>query len=109
MAFLDTTTLLMESVRRGAGREQVHEAVRELAVDAALRMRDGREADGSGLVKRLGEDDRIPLTAREIEEIIDNRDFVGGAPDQVSRFNAEVDALIKRYPESRKVSKGRLL
>ncbi len=109
MPFLSTTTLLMESVRRGAGREQVHEAVRELAVDAALRMRDGRETDGSGLVERLGEDDRIPLTTREIEEILGNRDFVGGAPDQVSRFNAEVDTLVKRYPESREVSKGRLL
>lgn len=109
MPFLATTTLLMESVRRGARREQVHEAVRELAVDAALRIRDGRETDGSGLIKRLGEDGRIPLTTREIEEILANRDFVGGARDQVSRFTAEVDALVNRYPKSLEVSKGRLL
>ena len=109
MPFLATTTLLMESVRRGAGREQVHEAIREQAVDAAVSMRQGRETGGSELVRRLGEDDRIPLTTREIQEILGSRDFVGGARDQVNRFNAEVDALVERYPQSRDVSKSRLL
>ena len=109
MPFLATTTLLMESVRRGAGREQVHEAIREQAVDAAVSMRQGSETGGSELVRRLGEDDRIPLTTPEIQEILGSRDFVGGARDQVNRFNAEVDALVERYPQSRDVLKSRLL
>jgi len=108
MPFLATTTLLMEAVRRGAGREQVHEAVKEHAVAVALRMREG--AAENDLATRLGRDDRLPLTESEIDRILSrSQDFVGRAAEQVEAFARQVEALERRYPEAGQVEKGRML
>ncbi len=109
MPFLATTTLLMASVQRGAGREQVHDALKEHAVAVALEMREeGREKND--LTQRLGDDNRIPLSSREIEEILgESGRFVGQAEEQAAEFVGAVAALAERYPEADRVRKGRLL
>mgnify|MGYP006419486277 CR=1 FL=1 len=109
LPFLATTTLLMEAVRRGAGREQAHEAIKEHAVAAALALRERATGDND-LVTRLGEDDRLPLTADDIRQILQRSEaFVGMAGPQVDGFAADVQALCSRYPEAAKIEKGRLL
>ena len=106
--FLATTTLLMESVRREAGREEVHEALKEHAIMAAIAMRE--KAEPEDLPKLLGDDPRIPMTASEIEAILErSSDFVGIASDQVEGFADEVDELVRRYPRSADVVKSPLL
>ena len=60
LPFLATTKVLMACVRKGVGREQAHEAIKENAVAVALNMREnGGEQD---LLERLAADDRIPLS-----------------------------------------------
>ena len=109
MPFLATTTLLMESVQRGAGREQVHEALKEHAVTVALRMREEGLAEND-LVERLGNDPRVPLTADEIADILSrSSDFIGLAGQQVDAFARQVNELVARYPDARAVKKSRLL
>ncbi|MFH1567283.1 MAG: adenylosuccinate lyase [Gemmatimonadota bacterium] len=109
MPFLATTTLLMEAVRRGAGREQVHEAVKEHAVAAALRMREEGAAQND-LAARLGADPRVPLTAAEIATLLGHsQDFVGRAGEQVDAFARQVEEVAARYPQAGAVRKGRLL
>jgi adenylosuccinate lyase len=108
LPFLATTTLLMEAVRRGGGREEAHEAIKEHAVAAALAMREG--AFDNDLARRLGEDGRIPLSAAEIADVLSHSaDFVGLAGPQVDAFSAQVDDLVNRYPEAQTVVKSRLL
>ena len=109
MPFLATTTLLMASVQRGAGREQVHDALKEHAVAVALEMREeGREKND--LAQRLGDDRRIPLSNEEIEGILgESGRFVGQAEAQADGFVSAVEALAARYPEAGRVRKGRLL
>jgi adenylosuccinate lyase len=109
MPFLATTTLLMASVQRGAGRERVHDALKEHAVAVALEMREaGREKND--LAQRLGDDCRIPLSTGEIEDIVgESGRFVGMAEAQAEGFVSAVEALAARYPEARRVRKGRLL
>ncbi|MFC1525361.1 adenylosuccinate lyase [Candidatus Latescibacterota bacterium] len=109
MPFLASTTLLMEAVQRGSGREQVHEALKEHAVAVALRMREEGVADND-LAARLGQDERVPLSQGEIEQILKRSgDFVGRAGPQVDAFVQEVEALEARYPEAAAVEKGPLL
>jgi adenylosuccinate lyase len=108
LPFLATTTLLMEAVRRGGGREEVHEAIKEHAVSSALALREG--AEHNDLSRRLGEDDRVPLSAAEIDEVLSHSaDFVGLAGPQVDTFSRQVDDLIGRYPDAERVVKSRLL
>ncbi len=109
LPFLTTTTLLMESVQRGAGREQAHEAIKEHSVDVALRMREEGQTEND-LASRLGGDERIPLSEAEINGILKEAGaFVGMAREQVDGFVAEVGELAARYPEARDVQKSRLL
>lgn len=109
LPFLATTTLLMEAVRRGGGREAVHEAIQEHAVAAALALRESgaREND---LAWRLGQDPRVPLSREEIEQLLArSADFVGLAAPQVDGFARQVDGLVARWPASKDVVKSRLL
>lgn len=109
MPFLATTTLLMEAVRRGAGREAVHEAIREHAVAAALAMREQGRA-GNDLATRLGSDARVPLSTSEIETILArSSDYLGASKAQVDRFAEQVDRLVEACPEAAEVTKERLL
>jgi adenylosuccinate lyase len=109
LPFLATTTLLMESVRRGAGREQAHEAIKEHAVAAALSMRERGLADND-LARRLGEDERLPLTTVEIQGMLEKGEsFVGMAVEQTRGFEAEVSMLVDRFPDAKEIVKSPIL
>jgi adenylosuccinate lyase len=109
MPFLATTTLLMESVQRGAGREQVHEAIKEHAVASALGMREMGKVEND-LAERLGRDERLPLSTSEICAILEkSEDFVGLAREQADAFVASVGGIAERYPEAASVKKERML
>ena len=109
MPFLSTTTLLMESVRQGAGREGAHEAIREHSVALALEMRE-QGLKENDLARRLGNDERIPFVQNEIEKLFqESENYRGQAAEQVDQFTREVDELSARYPKSAQLGKNRLL
>ncbi|MEE2659121.1 MAG: adenylosuccinate lyase [Candidatus Latescibacterota bacterium] len=109
LPFLATTTLLMESVRNGGRREEIHEAIKKHAVAAALDMRE-QTGPAKDLAARLGADSHIPLSSGQIEEILSRgRDFTGQASGQVDGFSAQVDSVVSRYPAAKDVRKSRML
>ncbi len=109
LPFLSTTTLLMEAVQRGAGREQAHEAIKEHAVAAALALREKGQAHND-LAERLASDNRFPLTRDEINEVLaQSRSLTGLANKQVDAYTARVELLLAAHPQARDVKKGRLL
>ena len=109
LPFLSTTTLLMEAVQRGAGREQAHEAIKEHAVAAALAVREKGQAHND-LAERLASDNRFPLTRDEINEVLaQSRSLTGLANKQVDAYTARVELLLAAHPQARDVKKGRLL
>lgn len=95
LPFLATTTILMEAVKNGAGRETAHAAIREHALAAAAALRSGSgEAD---LLSRLAGDRRIGLGKKALQGILaQSSRFVGAAPHQVDAFVAEVGPLARR-------------
>jgi adenylosuccinate lyase len=98
--FLATTTVLMEAVRRGAGREAAHEAIREHAVELARDIRAG-VATPEVLRDRLAADPRIRLSAAELARAlaVDER-YTGAALAQADAFCARVDALVSGLPDA---------
>ena len=108
LPFLATTTILMEAVKNGAGRETAHGAIKEHALAAAKAMRSG---DGkSGLLERIAGDRRIGLGKKALQAILaENARFVGAAPHQVDAFVAEVKPLAKRFKGAADYQPGRLL
>lgn len=109
LPFLATTSILMESVKAGAGREVAHEAIKEAALEASkfIRMGRGQEADLVGL---LAKDERIPLDLKALQGILSqSKRFIGAAPQQVDQFKREVGKWAKKFPEGAKIKPGRLL
>jgi adenylosuccinate lyase len=108
LPFLATTTILMEAVKRGAGRETAHEAIKEHALAAAKALRSG---DGDpDLLGRLAGDRRIGLGRRALQAILaESARFVGAAPHQVDAFLAEVKPLARRHRGAAEHQPGRLL
>ena len=98
LPFLATTTILMEAVKRGAGREQAHDAIKRHAVAVARAMREEGQREND-LARRLGEDPAIPLSAAEIESLLaDAAAFTGAARSQIEAFRTQVNGLIASDP-----------
>ena len=88
--FLATTTVLMEAVKAGAGREEAHEAIKEHAVAAVLDLRSGAIKDND-LVERLAADSRLGLTHEQLSDLIGRAQAMTGlATEQVNNFCSSV-------------------
>jgi adenylosuccinate lyase len=99
LPFLATTKVLMAAVRRGVGREQAHEAIKQHAVAVALALREG--ADANDLADRLARDDRLGLDRTAVDAVLaDPVTFVGTAPHQVAAFVRQVEALVADHPDA---------
>jgi adenylosuccinate lyase len=99
LPFLATTKVLMAAVRRGVGREQAHEAIKEHAVAAALAQRAG--AAGNDLAERLAADERLGLDRAIIDAVLaDPVGFVGNAPGQVEAYVQQVEAIASAHPDA---------
>jgi adenylosuccinate lyase len=100
LPFLATTTLLMEAVRAGGGREAMHALLRDHSLAAARGLREG-SLTGNDLAARLDADRRFPLRRAAIQAILaDPGRFLGAAPAQVDAFIARVAELRRQYPQA---------
>jgi len=100
LPFLATTRLLVEAVRRGVGREEAHEVIKEHAIAVALAMREKGGADND-LFDRLALDGRLGLTRSEICALVADRGvFAGAAPAQVAAVAARVAVVVAEHPHA---------
>jgi adenylosuccinate lyase len=100
LPFLTTTKVLMAAVRKGVGREQAHEAIKEHAVAVALEMRETARADND-LMARLAADARLGLSREELDGLVSEPlALTGAAQDQVRTISARVAELAALYPEA---------
>ena len=107
LPFLATTTILMEAVKAGAGRETAHAAIKEHALAAAAAIRAGEEPR---LVERLAADARLGLPRARLNAILREADrFVGAAPSQADAFARSVAPLARQVPGSASYRPGKLL
>ena len=100
LPFLLSTTIMMEAVKAGAGREDAHSAIKEHAVATVNELRRG-EIKENDLAKRLAGDKRIGLSISSIEELINKgKERIGAAHSQVDYFVGRADSWSKRYPDA---------
>ena len=109
LPFLLTTTVLMEAVKSGAGREGAHEAIKEHAVAVAKDLRTGK-VGANDLFARLAADSRLGLTPAQFETVFEQgRANSGDAGAQVEAFAARVAAVAARVPEGASYEPGAIL
>jgi adenylosuccinate lyase len=98
LPFLMTTTVMMEAVKRGVGRETAHKVIKEHAVATVADLRTGA-VEKNNLLDRLAEDGRLGLSREELGEILRKGDQeVGAAKAQVAYFAGEVKKLEAKWP-----------
>ncbi len=87
LPFIATENLLMEAVKKGGDRQQMHEIIRRHSMEATLRMREGLPCD---LLEDLGNDPDFILSEEEIASALNASDYIGRCPEQVDRFLAKL-------------------
>jgi adenylosuccinate lyase len=87
LPFMATENILMEAVKRGGDRQELHESIRVHSMDAAKRVKE--EGLNNDLIERIINDASFKMSKEEILAIIDPIKFVGRAPSQVIEFIEE--------------------
>ena len=97
LPFLASEAVMMEAVKAGGDRQDLHERIRVHSHAAAAEIKAGREPD---LRERLAGDPAFEAVAGSLDDLLDGRRFVGRAPEQVEEFlEAEVDPILDRYSD----------
>ena len=95
LPFMATENILMACVKRGGDRQELHEVIRTHSHAASARVKE--EGADNDLLDRLAGDAAIGMTREEIDEVLDLREFVGRAPQQVDEFiEREVQPVLDR-------------
>ncbi|KAJ52528.1 adenylosuccinate lyase [Clostridium tetanomorphum] len=88
LPFMATENILMEGVKKGGDRQELHEKIRQHSMEAGRKVKvEGLEND---LIERILEDDDFGMSKEEIMALIDPNKFIGRAPGQVEDFIKEV-------------------
>ena len=96
LPFMATENIMMESVKRGGNRQELHEVIRVHSHAAAAKVK--LEGGANDLIDRLAEDDAILLNKEEILEQLDPAKYVGRSVSQVEEYLAsEVAPILERY------------
>ncbi len=98
LPFMATENILMDAVKRGGDRQELHEKIRVHSMAAAARVKtEGLEND---LIDRLVADKSFGLTPDLAEEILDASRFVGRAPAQTEEYVAHIRiAILDRWKD----------
>lgn len=107
--FLSTTTMLMEAVKSGAGREEAHEAIKEHAVATVRDLRSGTISQND-LVQRLASDGRLGLSEAQLTQIVAQaQSMTGMAATQVTHFCETVREEAGNFPNALSYKPGAIL
>jgi len=96
LPFLASTKILMAAVKNGMGREDAHEAIKEISTAVANKQRQGQAAN---LIQELANDSRLPLNQAELEALISKPlDFAGLAQEQCDAVLAKIARVTQAHP-----------
>ncbi len=88
LPFMATENIMMDAVKQGGNRQELHEKIRELSMEAGAHVkRDGKEND---LLALIAADPAFNLSGEALLETMDPKKYVGRAPLQVEKFLEEV-------------------
>ncbi len=100
LPFMATENIMMDAVKRGGDRQQLHEAIRVHSMAAGKVIKEqGGEND---LLERIAGDPMFGVTLEELKEILKPEKYVGRAPEQTREFLDEVlGPVLERYRDTK--------
>ncbi len=88
LPFMATENIMMDAVKAGGNRQDLHEEIRTLSMKAGENVK-MRGLDNN-LLELIAEDDKFPVGLEELEEAMQPEKYVGRAPSQVKEFIEDV-------------------
>jgi adenylosuccinate lyase len=84
LPFMATENIMMEAVKRGGDRQELHEQIREHSMDAGKRVKvDGESND---LIERIAKDPLFGMSLEELNSVLEPKNYIGRCPEQVVEF-----------------------
>ncbi len=84
LPFMATENILMEAVKRGGDRQDLHEKIRVHSMDAAREVKvEGRKND---LIERIASDKDFGLSIEELNSVLEPKNYIGRSPEQVEEY-----------------------
>ena len=84
LPFMATENIMMNAVKKGGDRQELHERIREYSMKAGARVKD--EGLDNNLCELILADPMFMITEEEINEILKPENFIGRSSDQVDEF-----------------------
>ena len=88
LPFMATENIMMDAVKAGGDRQDLHERIRELSMEAGRNVK--VEGKDNNLLELIAADPSFNLSLEELKKTMDPMRYVGRAPEQVEEFLNEV-------------------
>jgi len=96
LPFMATENIMMDAVKAGGDRQELHERIRQLSMEAGRHVKEeGRDND---LLELIAADPAFKLKPEDLERTMEPGRYVGRSPEQVTDFlAAEVAPVLREY------------
>ena len=88
LPFMATENIMMDAVKAGGDRQELHEAIRELSMLAGKNVKEN--GLDNNLLELIAADERFNLTLEDLKKTMDPTKYTGRSKEQVEEFLAEV-------------------
>ena len=88
LPFMATENIMMDAVKAGGDRQELHERIRELSMEAGRNVKE--KGLDNNLLDLIAADPAFGLNEEELKKTMDPAKYVGRAPIQVDKFLANV-------------------
>ncbi len=98
LPFMATENIMMDAVKAGGDRQELHERIRELSMKAGKNVKElGLD---NNLIELISKDPMFKLNKEELEKSLDSSNYIGRSSNQVREFIEEfIKPILEEYKE----------
>lgn len=96
LPFMATENIMMECVKAGGDRQELHERIRVLSMQAAKNVKE--EGKDNNLIELIRQDEMFRPVWDSLDGILDAKNFIGRSSEQVEEFiREEIDPVLREH------------
>ena len=98
LPFMATENIMMECVKAGGNRQELHERIRVLSMEAGRNVK--VEGGENNLLELIKQDELFKPVWNRLDEILDAKKFIGRAPSQTVEFiENEIEPILRKHAD----------
>ena len=98
LPFMATENIMMDAVKAGGDRQELHERIRELSMEAGKTVK--VEGKDNNLLELIAADPAFNLSLEDLQKSMDSKKYIGRAKEQTERFvNTVVQPILNSHKE----------